>query len=41
MLDKAWDLRLIAISIDSLTGSMVDYDFTLSLRDGCLHDELS
>lgn len=41
MLDENWDLRLIAISSDSSTNSMVDYDFTISLRDGCLLDKLS
>ena len=41
MLDETWDFRLISMSTDSSTNSKVDFDFTISLRDGCVHDELS
>ena len=41
MLDENWDFRLKAESSESATNSMVEYDFSTSLRDGCLLDVLS
>ena len=41
VLDENWAFRLKAISSDSSTNSMVEYDFVMTLRDGCLLDELS
>ena len=41
VLDEFWDFRLKAKSIESATKSMVEYDFSTSLRDGCLLDVLT
>ena len=40
MLGEYWDLRLKATSLKSATKSTAEYDFSISLFDGCLLDEL-
>ena len=41
MIDEYWDFRLKAESSESATNSMVEYDFSTSLIDGCLLDVLT
>ena len=40
VLGEHWDLRLKATSFKSATKSTAEYDFSISLFDGCINDEL-